>query len=80
MVDAMNQLLSKVQVRTQSLEEDKNQLEEVAATDALTGLANRRAFDDRLDRLWVQCTTTGRALALILVDVDFFKRFNDHFV
>ncbi len=79
MVDAMNQLLSKVQVRTQSLEEDKNQLEEVAATDALTGLANRRAFDDRLDRLWAQCTTTGRALALILVDVDFFKRFNDHY-
>ena len=46
-------------------------------TDALTGLANRRCIDETLRRFWLDWTERRQAFAAILVDVDFFKRFND---
>ena len=46
-------------------------------TDALTGLANRRSIDETLRHFWLDWTERGQAFAVILVDVDFFKRFND---
>ena len=46
-------------------------------TDALTGLANRRCIDETLRRFWLDWTERRHAFAAILVDVDFFKRFND---
>ena len=46
-------------------------------TDALTGLANRRSIDETLRRSWLDWTERRQAFAAILVDVDFFKRFND---
>jgi diguanylate cyclase (GGDEF)-like protein len=55
------------------------ELERAAATDALTGLPNRRAFDERLRREWRRAARQGSALSLLLVDVDHFKRFNDAF-
>tara|TARA_Y100001963_G_scaffold33721_1_gene46798 strand:- start:173 stop:1147 length:975 start_codon:yes stop_codon:yes gene_type:complete len=56
-----------------------NQLRELAATDALTGLANRRAFDDQLQRHWQQCTEAKRPLSVVIIDIDFFKQFNDRY-
>ncbi|MBV8489735.1 MAG: diguanylate cyclase, partial [Candidatus Eremiobacteraeota bacterium] len=52
-------------------------LERLAATDALTGLANRRAFDEALHRAWRANARDGRPLAIALLDVDYFKVFND---
>lgn len=52
-------------------------LEQLAVTDALTGLANRRRFDDVLAHEWSRALRTGEPLALLLLDVDHFKRFND---
>lgn len=52
-------------------------LETLAATDALTGLANRRRFDEVLDVEWRRARRTGSTLALLLIDVDDFKRYND---
>ena len=46
-------------------------------TDALTGLANRRSIDETLRHFWLDWTERRQAFAAILVDVDFFKRFND---
>lgn len=46
-------------------------------TDSLTGLANRRSIDETLQRYWLDWTERRQAFAAILVDVDFFKRFND---
>nr|HEX4316203.1 sensor domain-containing diguanylate cyclase [Kofleriaceae bacterium] len=54
------------------------QLAELATTDALTGVANRRAFDQRLDTLVAE-GERGRGFALVVADVDHFKRFNDTF-
>lgn len=53
------------------------QLERLAATDALTGLANRRAFDDMLHQEWRRNAGQGSPLAIALLDVDYFKAFND---
>jgi diguanylate cyclase (GGDEF)-like protein len=52
-------------------------LSETAARDGLTGLYNRRRFDEHLEQNWEQAQREGVPLALLLVDIDFFKRFND---
>ena len=52
---------------------------EMAARDGLTGLKNRRAFDEHLRRAWQQALRDRRCLAVLLIDVDHFKAYNDHF-
>lgn len=54
-------------------------LEGLAARDGLTGLFNRRTFDDMLSREWQRARRDRRPLALIMLDVDHFKRYNDRF-
>lgn len=51
----------------------------LSRTDPLTGLENRRAVDERLRDLWNGWQLQGTAFAVLLVDVDFFKRFNDRY-
>jgi diguanylate cyclase (GGDEF)-like protein len=53
------------------------ELTRLAMTDALTGLANRRALDSRLASEWLHAARERRPLSLLFVDVDLFKRFND---
>ena len=50
---------------------------ELVACDGLTGLKNRRAFDEHFARLWSQCMRDRRRLAIVMFDVDYFKPFND---
>jgi diguanylate cyclase (GGDEF)-like protein len=52
-------------------------LSEAASRDGLTALYNRRRFDEHLERVWQQAQRDGTTLALLLVDIDFFKRYND---
>jgi diguanylate cyclase (GGDEF)-like protein len=52
---------------------------DLAQHDALTGTKNRRVFDEHLTRLWQQATGDGRAIAVILLDVDHFKAYNDRY-
>lgn len=53
------------------------ELEAMSLTDGLTGIANRRLFDQRLDTEWSDARRTGGPISLVLVDVDWFKPFND---
>lgn len=57
----------------------EDRLEALALTDGLTGLANRRAFDTALDQSWRDTLANGSRMSLLLLDIDQFKRFNDHF-
>ena len=54
-------------------------MQQLLATDALTGIANRRSFDDALDREWRRCGRAGLPLSLLMIDVDHFKAYNDRF-
>ncbi len=53
------------------------ELRRLSTIDQLTGIANRRAFDDALSQEWRRMMRQGTTLSLLLIDVDFFKRFND---
>lgn len=53
------------------------ELAQLAVTDALTGLYNRRYFDDAFDREWRRARRTGLPLSMLIVDADQFKRYND---
>jgi diguanylate cyclase (GGDEF)-like protein len=55
----------------------QDELEKQARTDFLTGLANRRQFDESLEREWRRTARTGADLSIILFDADLFKQLND---
>ena len=55
---------------------DEN-LRRISYRDPLTGAANRRAFDEAYEREWTHTRTRGLPISLLMVDIDFFKRFND---
>ncbi|WP_337842255.1 diguanylate cyclase [Rheinheimera sp.] len=52
-------------------------LHTLASTDALTALPNRRFFDQQLQQLWQECQSKQSPLSVLVIDVDFFKQFND---
>jgi diguanylate cyclase (GGDEF)-like protein len=56
-----------------------DELRRIAATDSLTGLANRRQFDDSLEREWLSSLRAGDPIALLLIDIDHFKLYNDRY-
>ena len=68
-----------VEERTRALEQANSKLEALSYTDALTGIANRRNFDRMLAQEWNRGQRGGTPLALVLLDVDHFKHFNDHY-
>lgn len=72
------QLEDSVRRRTAELEEANRRLATLSTTDSLTGLANRRKFDEVWQAEWQRATRQGSLLAVIMLDVDFFKRYNDH--
>ncbi|MDP2822516.1 MAG: diguanylate cyclase [Sulfuritalea sp.] len=59
--------------------EAQTALQQLATRDGLTGVANRRCFDDTLQMEWLRGTRDVKPVSLILLDVDYFKRYNDSF-
>ncbi|MFK3973564.1 GGDEF domain-containing protein [Pseudomonas sp. NPDC087358] len=72
-------LASLVQERTAELEEVNRQLEELSRRDALTGLANRRQFEEMKMHEFELARAHGTPLAVLMCDVDFFKLYNDSY-
>lgn len=67
-------------VRTHlTLKRQSDVLRSLALTDGLTGVGNRRHFDATLQSEWRRCARAGQSLSVILIDVDFFKRYNDRY-
>jgi diguanylate cyclase (GGDEF)-like protein len=56
----------------------RNLLENLAKIDSLTEIANRRRYDEALDNEWRRCARSNSPLSLAIIDVDHFKRYNDH--
>lgn len=72
--------LVRARVRTHiELKRQRDLLERRALIDELTGIANRRRFDEALDRHWNHALRAQLPLLLVLIDVDHFKQFNDHY-
>lgn len=65
--------------RNRELHEAKQQLEAISLTDSLTGLANRRHFDQHLKDEWARARRSKSCLTLIMIDIDFFKPYNDEY-
>ena len=62
---------------TKRLEEAKEMLAQLAKTDHLTNLANRRHFDDKCREFYAKSRTDGTPLTVIMADIDYFKDYND---
>jgi diguanylate cyclase (GGDEF)-like protein len=66
--------LEKSKAKTETLAKELYQL---STTDALTSITNRRGFDEALSREWSRAKRSDTQLTLLMIDVDFFKTFND---
>jgi len=62
-----------------TLKHQSDLLRSLIKIDGLTGIANRRHFDEAMAAEWRHCTRNKHALSLIMIDIDFFKRYNDHY-
>jgi diguanylate cyclase (GGDEF)-like protein len=60
-----------------TLELQAQQMEQLSLTDPLTGLGNRRAFEATLRKEWERARRSGRPVAVLAIDIDHFKRYND---
>jgi diguanylate cyclase (GGDEF)-like protein len=67
-----NTLVDKINMYQQKLVNDSN-------TDGLTGIFNRKYFDLEYDKSWRISTRSGGPLSIIMMDIDFFKKYNDHY-
>ena len=76
----VNPRIVRARVRTQlTVKAHTDLLRQQVHIDGLTGVFNRRCFDERLATEWSRAARAGSALSVVLVDVDFFKRFNDRY-
>jgi diguanylate cyclase (GGDEF)-like protein len=75
-----NKTVVKARIRVHmQLKRQSRLLETLAFVDALTEIPNRRALDQTYEQEWSRCMRTGQPLSYILIDVDQFKQFNDHY-
>jgi diguanylate cyclase (GGDEF)-like protein len=76
---ALDDMARKLAAREEELQIANQHLDELASLDGLTGLANRRGFDRQLDREWQQAGERRQPVALMMIDIDHFKLFNDRY-
>ncbi|AOZ49525.1 diguanylate cyclase domain-containing protein [Chromobacterium vaccinii] len=79
-VKPVNRTILRARVQTHlALKFQTDLLSSIALQDGLTGVANRRKFDEALQSDWLQCARQQQPVSLLMLDVDHFKRFNDHY-
>ena len=76
---ALDDMARKLAGREEELQIANLHLEELASLDGLTGLANRRGFDRQLEDEWRRAAEGQEALALMMIDIDHFKLYNDRY-
>ena len=75
----IDELESRVAERTLELREANEKLHQLSTSDPLTGIANRRMFDLTLEKEFNRARRKGLPISLLMMDIDFFKRYNDHY-
>lgn len=73
----VNERTMELQALNSSMVAANEELERLTLVDGLTGIANRRYFNEYLEREWRTALRQGKPLGLIMVDIDYFKRYND---
>jgi len=77
---ALNKSLElRIAERTRDLAQANERLRSLSLTDGLTGIANRRSFDETLDLEWRRSLRHAKPLTVAFIDVDWFKPYNDHY-
>lgn len=76
---ALDRMADQLASREQTLKDENKHLDQLAQLDGLTGLPNRRSFDAALKGAWNSDNAAGLLVSLLLIDIDYFKRFNDHY-
>jgi diguanylate cyclase (GGDEF)-like protein len=76
---ALDDMARKLAGREEELRIANEHLEELASLDGLTGLANRRGFDRQIDHEWRRATDRYEPIALMMIDIDHFKLYNDRY-
>jgi diguanylate cyclase (GGDEF)-like protein len=77
--EVLTELSLSAQLQREAVERENESLQTQAWTDGLTGIANRAAFEQRMEELWREAMQTRRPIAVALLDIDHFKKFNDTF-
>ncbi|HSE49046.1 MAG TPA: diguanylate cyclase [Terriglobales bacterium] len=72
-------LYQEVRKANRALADANRRLEELSRTDGLTGVANRRQFEDVFEREWRRAQRANGPIALLMIDIDEFKKYNDHY-
>lgn len=76
----VNTLLIRARVKTHlALKLHSDLMGSIALLDGLTGIANRRRFEEELQLDWLQCARVSKTLSILMIDIDHFKDFNDHY-
>jgi diguanylate cyclase (GGDEF)-like protein len=66
-------------LRSRELAVLNRKLKDLSEQDGLTGIPNRRLFDETYQKLWLECMSQNTPLTMMMIDVDYFKRFNDDY-
>lgn len=78
-LQAKMKAMSRIASMRARLAQANRKLQDQANRDGLTGLLNRRALDMQIDRLWDEATRLGKPFSILMIDVDNFKKYNDHY-
>ena len=78
-LQAKMKAMSRIAALRSRLAHANSKLQDQANRDGLTGLFNRRAMDMQVDGLWDEAVRAGKPFSLMMIDVDHFKKYNDHY-
>ena len=76
---ALREMQEQLREMNAQLAQSNRELHRISSLDGLTGIANRRQFDEVLEREWQRSVRNDSPLSLILLDIDYFKLYNDHY-
>lgn len=75
----LSKMQEQLEIMNTELARSNDELQRLSTLDGLTGVSNRRQFDATLQREWRRAMRNGTPISLLFADIDFFKRFNDHY-